>query len=174
MGSETSKPAEETPEDWQHGNSFQMISPRSDLSNPSDIHRIHRHHVAVATALTERNRRVSKTITKTMPEQNLQRKLPPPQALYFPTIETERESDRISKEASENKENGRPKRNLRKIFGGCFAEGAAQIEMERLENGEQTDNVKKSNGFPHKRTRREDQQSIAKEEELQGTSYQRF
>mmetsp|Transcript_82415 Transcript_82415/g.123685 ORF Transcript_82415/g.123685 Transcript_82415/m.123685 type:complete len:1250 (+) Transcript_82415:147-3896(+) len=147
MGSETSKPAEETPEDWQHGNSFQMISPRSDLSNPSDIHRIHRHHVAVATALTERNRRVSKTITKTMPEQNLQRKLPPPQALYFPTIETERESDRISKEASENKENGRPKRNLRKIFGGCFAEGAAQIEMERLENGEQTDNVKKATVF---------------------------
>jgi hypothetical protein len=124
MGAEASRPVQ-PPEDWEPEGArkaFEVISPVSDISNPSDIHRFrnyHRHEKRTAgrplQALSKSkqsnnanlpvNRRVSRTVTSTLPvAQKLPRRssssnpeIPAPSAFYFPTKETERRLDRVAK-----------------------------------------------------------------------------
>lgn len=132
MGTEASKPLE-PPAEWNgRGNDFQMISPVSDISNPSDIHKLQsrrsRHH----SAAHDRNRRTSRTVTKSLSQLQGKKQVPQPSAFYFPTKETERriEQSRRANEA-EQKENAKPKGPLKKIFG-CFSQDE-QEEMARIQ-----------------------------------------
>ena len=142
MGTEASKPVA-PPEEWiREGNQFQIISPVSDISNPSDIHRIHRHRLQTANQKNRDHRRVSKTVTKSMPlnSQNQMKQVPPPSAFYFPTKETERrleKSKRASNEhAASDKENAEPKglKKLAKAMTGCFTDNhETNARLQRIE-----------------------------------------
>lgn len=155
MGSETSKI--EAPEEFgQTGNQFQIISPVSDLSCPSDIHRIHRlrsqEHRNPLPGISDPSRRISKTVTKSLHQKKHHSSsggegVPPPSQFYFPTKETERAVERAERRSlqSEEKENERPKKIIQKtkkmikktqqVMSGCFAEDhATQLEAaQRLE-----------------------------------------
>ncbi|KAL3912031.1 MAG: hypothetical protein SGILL_007046, partial [Bacillariaceae sp.] len=124
MGNEASRTVQ-PPEDWEPAGarkSFEVISPVSDISNPSDIHRF-RHHRRSDKRMGGRplqslsknkqpsnqnlpaNRRASRTVTAALPvAQKLPRRsstsnpeIPAPSAFYFPTKETERRLDLVAK-----------------------------------------------------------------------------
>jgi hypothetical protein len=139
MGSESSKPVQ-PPEQWDRKvNQFLIDSPMSDLSNPSDIHKLHRARVPNQ----DRNRRTSRTITKSLADHHQPKQLPPPSAFYFPTKETERYEERASKrsgEGNKGKENDKAKGNFKKIIKksqkaltGCFTDNNEQLEREQME-----------------------------------------
>lgn len=134
MGSEASKTVD-PPDDWEPKGavkSFEIISPVSDISNPSDIHRFHpkpsRTHLAQRGDGTGRrdrpipsSRRVSKTVTTSLPLKAVSRNsrgssdnVPTPSAFYFPTKESERYEEQRVKSieevavATQHKENAAP------------------------------------------------------------------
>jgi hypothetical protein len=130
MGSEASKPID-PPKDWEPkgaSKSFQIISPVSDISNPSEIHRFHPKPSRTLLAqrgtgsgnngqqqprrLVPSNRRVSKTAATSLPPQAVSRNerghvsdIMPPSAFYFPTKESERYVEQHMKVA-ENDDDG--------------------------------------------------------------------
>ncbi len=144
MGSETSKL--QAPEEFgQSGNQFQIVSPKSDLSCPSDFHRIQRlrsqqnQQPKPLPAVADPNRRMSRTITKTLHHPPKKPSgVPPPSQFYFPTKETERaveRRERSSLESEKEKENDRPKmifqktknllRKTHEAMAGCLADNHA-------------------------------------------------
>lgn len=81
------------PPEWKNEKPFHVISPASDLSNPSNF----RHRRTQQTPVQER-RRTSKVMSK---EHNVNRindkrtSLPPPEQFYFPSRKTEEKHGRI-------------------------------------------------------------------------------
>lgn len=155
MGSETSKL--QAPEEFgQSGNQFQIISPVSDLSCPSDIHRINRLRNQ-QRGPADPSRRMSKTFTKSLSNKNHAGGVPAPARFYFPTKETEKAIERAERKSLEKdeKENQHQKilrktkkvsksvmkktheamKKTHKAMQGCFADdNAAQLEeMQRME-----------------------------------------
>ena len=141
MGSDASKPLQ-PPTDWSQndGDEFRIISPMSDISNPSDIHRVYH---AQPIPKTDPRRRRSRTVTKAMKKtsSNSHSDLPAPASFYFPTKETERLTDRISSYAK-GKENQSKnmKKNLKSILkvtkksmAGCLAPEEHRKEIVKLE-----------------------------------------
>ena len=153
MGSETSK-LQPPDEFGQSGNQFQIVSPVSDLSCPSDIHRINRLR-NLHRAPPNPDRRLSKTVTRSLSNINHAGGVPAPARFYFPTQETEKAIDLAERRASqfpqgdEEKENRQDKllqkskkvskkvlkktqkalKKTHEIFQGCFNdEHAAQME----------------------------------------------
>jgi hypothetical protein len=107
MGSETSKPVE-PPADWYGGdeqrhNQFQIISPVSDVSCPSEMKRDHTHHnnhrpqYDGPTPTLDR-RRTSRVISSTVraTANSFERDVPAPSAFYFPTKDTEKYFERAA------------------------------------------------------------------------------
>lgn len=155
MGSETSKL--EAPEEFgQSGNQFQIVSPKSDLSCPSDIHRINRlrslqnQHPKSVPVVADPNRRMSRTITKTLSQHQVKSTdvPPPPSHFYFPTKESERAIERKENLARPSeKENERPKLMFEKTkkmlkktqaaMAGCFAEDQV-VDLEAQNRLEET------------------------------------
>ena len=94
MGSETSK-LQPPDEFGQSGNQFQIVSPVSDLSCPSDIHRINRLRNQHRGSSSIPDRRLSKTVTRSLSNINQAGGgVPAPARFYFPTQETENALDR--------------------------------------------------------------------------------
>ncbi|KAG7353409.1 hypothetical protein IV203_002764 [Nitzschia inconspicua] len=142
MGAETSKQVH-PPEDWEPmgaRKAFEVISPVSDISNPSDIHKLSHHrprqlHLKggnknhIQNHSMNHSRRVSRTVTTTLPiatkvprrssSSNSNRgnpQMPAPSSFYFPTKETERFAERAAKSndsggSSSDKEN----RNIQSV-----------------------------------------------------------
>jgi hypothetical protein len=110
MGGETSKL--QAPEEFgQSGNQFQIVSPVSDLSCPSDIHRINRlrnQHRGQA----DPSRRLSKTVTKTLSNKNHAGGVPQPARFYFPTKETEKTIHRAERGFSDREDKENQKKNI--------------------------------------------------------------
>jgi hypothetical protein len=149
MGAETSKI--EAPQEFgQSGNGFQILSPMSELSCPSDIHRINRLRAedrSRVPSTSDPSRRMSKTVTKTLhrSQKPSSSGVPPPSHFYFPTKETEKAVERAERKGLQSeKENERPKiiektkkmlKKTQKAMTGCFAEDhAVQLEeAQRME-----------------------------------------
>src|SRR6056300_168438 len=111
MGSETSKPVQ-PPEDWaKDGDQFRIISPMSDISNPSDINRVYNSVPRSETKITDPNRRVSNTVTRALVSSNPHSDIPAPSAFYFPNSDAQRGfRNSNGKQGKENK------KSLKKII----------------------------------------------------------
>jgi len=140
MGTEASKPIG-PPDEWEgRGNEFQIISPVSDLSNPSDIHKFRRTYDENHPANT--HRRATNTLAKSHSNHiPLDRGVPPPSAFYFPTKDTERMNDRALArpdaivESKGDDKNGGLKKMIKKTqqaMSGCFAEPAHEVELDEI------------------------------------------
>jgi hypothetical protein len=126
MGSEASKPLE-PPAEWEarDHHKFQIISPMSDLSNPSDFRKVH--HFSNSQAL---QRRASRTVSTTLPKER--KEIPAPSAFYFPTKESEKYAERVSN-SNDNKENAKPNRlqKTKQIFAACFEDRDQHPERQQ-------------------------------------------
>jgi len=129
MGSEASKPVVNPPEDWEPKGatkSFEIISPCSDISNPSEFNRVryHQHqyqyqhqdqqpcgHAEASTPFSP-SKPLSRRVTKNLPIAVKVRKssstasdgkgeVLPPGAFYFPTKKSERRAERVTKKEVE-------------------------------------------------------------------------
>jgi hypothetical protein len=163
MGGEASK-AVSPPEDWEPkgaSKSFKIISPVSDISNPSDIQLFHpkpsRTQLAPREGGARRldrplpsNRRISKTVATGLPLQAVSRNsrgsnddIPPPNAFYFPTKETERYAEQRMKSIrdvdapTQNKGNAILKdtktrtRNIFKAMAACLdGQNDGEVELQ--------------------------------------------
>ncbi|CAJ1954617.1 unnamed protein product [Cylindrotheca closterium] len=122
MGSETSKPLQ-PPEDWaKDGDQFRIISPMSDISNPSEINRVYNGVPRSEANITDPNRRVSKTVTRALASSNPNSDIPAPSAFYFPKKDTERRSRHFNgKNGKENKKGFKKMiKKSKKVMAGCF------------------------------------------------------
>ncbi|KAL3943454.1 MAG: hypothetical protein SGBAC_002465 [Bacillariaceae sp.] len=137
MGSETSKPVQ-PPEDWaKDGDQFRIISPMSDVSNPSEINRHYHNPPRSEAKITDPNRRVSKTVTRALPSSNPQSDIPAPSAFYFPNNDNQR-GFRIpnAKKGKENKKGFKKMiKKSKKVMAGCFvSESAARAAHDERVN----------------------------------------
>jgi hypothetical protein len=150
MGSESSKPLE-PPAEWETrvNHKFKIISPMSDLSNPSDMRK--EHHFTNSQAL---QRRASRTVTTSLPKEG--KEVPAPSAFYFPTKQSEKYAERVSN-SNKNKENSKPNRlrKTKKIFTGCFEDRDQQQERQQIEHVREVEmpqqhqsNVRQTNSKP--------------------------
>jgi hypothetical protein len=100
MGSETSKPLQ-PPSDWErNGDDFNIISPTSDISNPSDIHRVYH------SSQKENRRGSSVAVTKAVTSHNPHSNIPAPSNFYFEDKQTKGIKKMIKKS--------------KKAMAGCF------------------------------------------------------
>ena len=155
MGAETSKPVE-PPTDWEaRANKFQIISPVSDISNPSDIRKFFSTPTP-APAQSHDRRRASRTVTKALPRKT--KEVPQPSAFYFPTKESEKYAESLSRRKSQQVSKKitttrleKTKRTLMKAketLTGCFDSENAKFEegLEELE-------LSPRNGFRREQTK---------------------
>ena len=143
MGSEASKPLE-PPAEWEarDHHKFQIISPMSDLSNPSECRKVHHFSNSNSHAL---QRRRSRTVTTALPKER--KEIPAPSAFYFPTKESEKYAERASNSNNNNnKENAKPNRlqKTKQIFAGCFEDKDKQSERQQIELVRQVDMPKQA------------------------------
>ena len=115
MGNEASKPGVSPPEDWEPKGAtraFEMISPCSDISNPSDFNRVryHQHQPQIyhnnnqpsspnrklSRGLGEKDLPIATKVRKSNSTESKGRVLPP-DAFYFPTEESERRAEYAEK-----------------------------------------------------------------------------
>lgn len=149
MGTEASKPMDGPAEFGQSGNDFQVISPMSDLSCPSDIHRLNKNrNLHKMAALPNRKKANGGNAMA-------------PGHFYFPTKETERAVERAERRSQQehqqnDKENQGPKflkktkkilKKTKKVVTGCFTENGTDVQVD-LPQGppKQEDEVKHYNG----------------------------
>lgn len=120
MGSETSKPVQ-PPDDWaRDGDQFRIISPMSDISNPSDINRVYNNAPRSDAKITDPNRRVSKTVTRALSSSNPHSDIPAPSAFYFPNSERGL-GNTDAKHGKENKKSFKKMiKKSKKVMAGCF------------------------------------------------------
>lgn len=126
MGSDASKPVQ-PPENWErNGDHFRIISPMSDISNPSEINRVYHHQRRPEPKVVDPNRRASRTVTKAIASSNPHSDIPAPSSFYFPTKESQKFSMRtMSRRDDENaKENHNGLKKMikksKKVMAGCF------------------------------------------------------
>eukprot|EP00526_Cylindrotheca_closterium_P002761 CAMPEP_0113620010 /NCGR_PEP_ID=MMETSP0017_2-20120614/10182_1 /TAXON_ID=2856 /ORGANISM="Cylindrotheca closterium" /LENGTH=1015 /DNA_ID=CAMNT_0000529637 /DNA_START=43 /DNA_END=3090 /DNA_ORIENTATION=+ /assembly_acc=CAM_ASM_000147 len=122
MGSETSKPVQ-PPEDWaKDGDQFRIISPMSDISNPSEINRVYNNVPRSEAKITDPNRRVSKTVTRALASSNPNSDIPAPSAFYFPNKDVQRGFQKSNvKKGKENKTGFKKMiKKSKKVMAGCF------------------------------------------------------
>ncbi len=128
MGAEASKPMVKPPSDWDPPGakkSFEVISPCSDLSNPSDFNRVRYNRNSRQYQLTQGNRHPSQTLSRNASQNKKSGDYNPhelpvavkvrrsnstsgnsdgdiiaPGAFYFPTKESERQADYLAKKES--------------------------------------------------------------------------
>ena len=129
MGSEVSKPAEASAaKAAARANHFQIISPVSDISNPSEFRRrgppLHAGHSA------HERRRASKVVTTALSKPP--RDVPAPQAFYFPTRESEKYSEKLSAGRSPERETERYAKNKNDTRYQARAKGKWNIGKNRL------------------------------------------
>jgi hypothetical protein len=129
MGSEASKPLE-PPAEWEDraNHRFQIISPMSDLSNPSEFRKVQ--DFSNSQAL---QRRASRTVTRALPK--ARKEVPAPSVFYFPTKESEKHVERVYSN-NNDKENAKPNRlqKTKKIFTACFEDKDQQPERQQREH----------------------------------------
>jgi hypothetical protein len=132
MGSEASKPVQ-PPEDWErNGDQFRIISPMSDVSNPSEIHRAYHHERRPEPKIVDPNRTPSRTVTKAVASSNPHSEIPAPSSFYFPERMSRRDEEKQGKE----NQNGlqRMIKKSKKVMAGCFVnEHEGQADMVNLQ-----------------------------------------